>query len=87
MLIKQDELVNTLSTLHYTYIKYPLGGTLYMDVSIKNPLSAFRCRLPFGQLNGNAAMGVRRWGATVLYYGMYHLTRTDVWLPRSHPLT
>jgi hypothetical protein len=31
MLIKQDELVNTLSTLYYTYIKYPLGGTFYTD--------------------------------------------------------
>jgi hypothetical protein len=31
MLIKQDELVNTLSTLHYPYIQYPLGGTVYTD--------------------------------------------------------
>jgi hypothetical protein len=31
MLIKQDELVNTLSTLHYTYIKYPLGAQEHID--------------------------------------------------------
>ena len=58
-----------------------------MDVSIKNPLSAFGSTLPSGQSNGNAALSVRRWGATGLYYGMYHQARTDVWLPRSHPQT
>jgi hypothetical protein len=54
----------------------PQGGVVYTDVSIKNPLSAFSSTLPFGQSNGNAALGVRRWGATGLYYGMYQPTRT-----------
>jgi hypothetical protein len=56
-------------------------------VSIKNPLSAFGSTLPSGQSNGNAALSVRRWGATGLPYGTFHPARSSVWLPRSHPLT
>jgi len=40
-------------------------------VSIKNPLSAFGSTLPSGQSNGNAALSVRRWGATGTAYGTY----------------
>ena len=46
-----------------------LSDSYWFYVSIKKPLSAFGSTLSSGQSNGNAALSVRRWGATGIVHG------------------